>query len=63
MKNPLVPKPKLRKRPPIVNDYLLKKRIRREDQERDDLEIGIKQKIFSHNWQNVSQDDINDVEK
>lgn len=58
----MVPKPKL-KRKGYVNDFLLKKRIQRENQEREEEEIGIQKRNKSHNWQNVSQDDIVDDEK
>ena len=62
MKNPMVPKKK-KKPKPYVDDYLLKKRAKREEREMEDKDLGLKTKMKSHNWQEVDQQDITDVEK
>lgn len=53
----MIPKPKT-KRMVIVDDYLLKQRIKRQDEQQEEHEFkkGL-------NWQNISADDITDTEK
>ena len=55
--NPMIPKPKT-KRIVVVEDYLLKQRIRRQDEQEEE---PLHRKGF--NWQNISADDVTDTEK
>jgi hypothetical protein len=60
--NSMVPKPKL-KRKGYVEDYLLKKRIRRQEEENDTFEGEPRKYQLSMNWQKVNPQDITDPDQ
>ena len=61
-KNPLVPKPKL-KRKGHIDDYLLKKRMKRQAEENDEFEGEPRKYQLSLNWQKVDPNDITDADQ
>lgn len=61
-KNPMVPKPKLKRKGQFV-DYLLKKRIQRQEREQDNEDLGMKKQRPSMLWQNVNPSDLTDPDK
>lgn len=61
-KNPMIPKKKV-KPPPIVDDYLIKKRLMRDRIDKELEDFGLKKKNFSHNWQDITKDEVTDPEK
>lgn len=60
--NPMVPKPKL-KRKGHIDDYLLKKRIERQEKENDTFEGEPRKYQLSMNWQKVNPQDITDPDQ
>jgi hypothetical protein len=60
--NPMIPK-QTPKRLPKVHDYLGSLRLKRDEVDREYEDLGIKKKLFSHNRQDINNQEIIDPEK
>ena len=62
-KNPMIPAKPKPKPEPVVDDYLLKQRIKRQEREQDDSEENPSKRKYGVKWQQISPEDLSDPEK